>query len=551
MTDFSVPGLASGGVVQVGEVESFFESDGTRIHRAYGEETHWVAGQEVFKVGREPPKQKLTNLLLLYRRSAGDIASTSSINLDLCQCSWDDVLTQLEAAKATSSVSNRKAHKAYRFLAKAASYSEKWIELIPDDYGLSVVRGGLALVFAMATAEVENREKIIRAFEDLPDMIRTMETAKVMNKLAAGTPETDKIDKILERVKRRSEKLESTNLEMGVTFLSQLPTRHDIRDFEHSFLNQVRQVVQSGVQEIIKQTKGDFTAEAKTFVFKMVQENESLKHQNALLYAKNRQIEYERSRQSSPLAGPLLSALDLMQIINVDPTLPNEDLGFSIKQSFRMTPEEQGRARWLMKTQLFQAWTNAARHSISVLISVLATSLIQVPGTVVIHFFCGKHLDQEDGISGPQGLLRSLITQLLLQFLPPQPNLSGINSHEFLRDCYQLKFPALCEVFWLLFEQLPASSTVYCLIDGVAYYEQWQWIDQLRFLVGFFRHIMSTKQLSMEGPYLKVLLASSVKSTEMRDLFDMEREYVSLAAGRIDYFPLVPPEIIAAISPRA
>lgn len=48
---------ASGGHFQVQEVEGFFETDGLKLHRAYGEETHWIADQGRFMSGREPPIQ--------------------------------------------------------------------------------------------------------------------------------------------------------------------------------------------------------------------------------------------------------------------------------------------------------------------------------------------------------------------------------------------------------------------------------------------------------------------------------------------------------------
>lgn len=57
---------------------------------------------------------------------------------------------QLEIAKASSLVNDKRAaRKADRFLAKTGSYAEKWIDLIPDEYGLSVIRGGLGLVFSV------------------------------------------------------------------------------------------------------------------------------------------------------------------------------------------------------------------------------------------------------------------------------------------------------------------------------------------------------------------------------------------------------------------
>ncbi|KAJ2991737.1 hypothetical protein NUW58_g2410 [Xylaria curta] len=626
----------SGVHVQVQEVENFFETDGLNLHQAYGEETHWLADQGRFMPGREPPIRKLKNMLMLYQAPVSGTVSSATGVSNWFEFSWEDVLMQLEIAKASCLVNDKKAsRKADRFLAKAASYTEKWIDLIPDEYGLSVVRGGLGLVFSTAAQKVENREKIILAFEDIPDMIRTMETAcklfgsddeedvkqlakafydelcsdipdliqildgKSSSGLAAGAPETHKIDEILERIGRRSSKLESsikrikmrldakerseiasiraesktTQFGMGLIYsdMQQLPTRSDFdnfaRGFEQSIVkklrNEFREEMQSGFDQFLRnQTQGDFAAEAKTVVLKMIEENASLRNQNAQLAAQNRQIEYQRSRQPSPIAGPFVSSLDLMRILDIDHQQPTKDLQFVLTQAVRMGPDSQGRARWLLRTPNFQKWLSMPRNSLllvdgamplervspmSILTATLTVNLLQVPSTLVIYFFCGKNLDvsTEDEPSGPRGMLRSLITQLMLQ-ISPVPNLSGINSHEFLHDCYRHHYPALCEVLKLLIEQLPPHTTLYCLLDGVSWYEREAWVDDMRFFVGLFRHLMA----QADGPSLKLFMASSNKSTEIRGLVHMEWEYVSLAAASIDSLPLISPSIVAAMAPR-
>ncbi|KAI0544510.1 hypothetical protein F4679DRAFT_35496 [Xylaria curta] len=625
--------------IQVQDVEVFFETDGHKLHRAYGEKTHWLADQGRFISGREPPIQKLKNMLILHQTSVNSTASTTGA-LNWFEYSWEDVLMQLEIAKASCLVNNKKAcRKADRFLAKAASYTEKWIDLIPDEYGLSIVRGGLGLVFSTATQKVANRERIILSFEDIPDMIRTMETAyklfgsdgeedvkglaeafydelcsdipnliqildgkgsrfkRTLNRLAAGAPETDKIDEILERITRRSSKLESsikrikmrldakerseiaairadskaTEFGVGLVYsdIQQLPTRSDFdnfaRGFEQSIVqrlrDEVREELRTSLDEFFRnQTKGDFAAEAKTNVLRMVEENAALRNQASQLAAQTRKIEWESSRQPSPIAGPSVSTLDLMRILDIDHHQPTEDLQFVLKQAFRMSSDDQGRARWLIRTPKFHNWMSVSRHALllvdgatplekispmSVLTGTLFVNLLHAPGTTVIYFFCGKNLDTsvDNEFCGPQAMLRSLITQLILR-ISPMPNLNGINSHEFLHDCYKHHFPALCEVLKLLIEQLPPHITLYCLLDGVSWYEQEAWVDKMRFFIGMFRHLMAREN----GPILKLFMTSN-KYSEMADLLYSECEHVSLAAASIDSLPLVSSSIVAAMAP--
>lgn len=89
-------------------------------------------------------------MLTLYQAPVNSTVSSTTGVSNWFEYSWEDVLMQLEIAKASCLVDDKKAsRKADRFLAKAASYTEKWIDLIPDEYGLSIVRGGLGLIFSV------------------------------------------------------------------------------------------------------------------------------------------------------------------------------------------------------------------------------------------------------------------------------------------------------------------------------------------------------------------------------------------------------------------
>lgn len=265
-------------------------------------------------------------------------------------------------------------------------------------------------------------------------------------------------------------------------------------------------------------------------------------------------------KQPSPYAMPPITSLDLLRTLDVDPTPQTRDLEFVLKQASRMSAEDQGRSRWLTRTPQFQAWMCTPAHSLfladgamrlerispmSVLTGTLATSLIEVPSVVTVYFFCGRNLDEDAGdeLSGPNGMLRSLITQLILFFTPPSPSLSSMKSPDFLCDFYNQTLPVLCEVFRLLVEQLPPWTKLYCLLDGISLYEQGHWVTDLRFIVGMFEDMI--KQPG--GPVVKVLMTSANRSTEVRDLVDIESQYVSLAAGNIDYVPLVPHSVFTAI----
>lgn len=94
-------------------------------------------------------------MLTLYQPPVNSAVPSISRNPNLFNFSWEDVIIQLEIARASCPTAGWKsARKADRFLAKTAYYGEKWIDLIPDEYGLSVIRGGLALVFSVSSLTI-------------------------------------------------------------------------------------------------------------------------------------------------------------------------------------------------------------------------------------------------------------------------------------------------------------------------------------------------------------------------------------------------------------
>ena len=81
-------------------------------------------------------------------------------------------------------------------------------------------------------------------------------------------------------------------------------------------------------------------------------------------------------------------------------------------------------------------------------------------------FFCGEHLSKDDPDSGPDGMMRSLLAQLLLAYrdfdLRTIQRMQNLN-YDDVND--------LCDVFDLLITQLPQYIVVFCVLDAVSFYE--------------------------------------------------------------------------------
>lgn len=83
-----------------------------------------------------------------------------------------------------------------------------------------------------------------------------------------------------------------------------------------------------------------------------------------------------------------------------------------------------------------------------------------------LSFFCGAHFRREDPDSGIAGLMRSLISQLLMchtEFeLPTIRRISQVDPENV---------PVLCQIFQRLIFQLPPDIVVFCMVDAVTNYE--------------------------------------------------------------------------------
>ncbi|KAK1757033.1 hypothetical protein QBC47DRAFT_378286 [Echria macrotheca] len=87
----------------------------------------------------------------------------------LLACSWDDVLNSLSEAQETF---NQKAAKSrFRKITRSKSIVGtlgSLTQLLPDELGLGVLRGGLNAVFQLVQARIESQEKILETFHNVP-----------------------------------------------------------------------------------------------------------------------------------------------------------------------------------------------------------------------------------------------------------------------------------------------------------------------------------------------------------------------------------------------
>ncbi|KAL8926948.1 MAG: hypothetical protein Q9172_001609 [Xanthocarpia lactea] len=180
-------------------------------------------------------------------------------------------------------------------------------------------------------------------------------------------------------------------------------------------------------------------------------------------------------------------------------------------------PSSQARAHWLLSNPRFEHWLTAEEPQgllvdgrgdgskkispMSYLCALLSLSLQHTEPVVSFTFFCGLHVAEMDPIRGPSGLVRSLVRQLLdvqhfhLEFI-------DLDFEEQLR---QYDIGSLLDLFYSLFEQLPGDLVLFCVIDGVSFYESAGQIDDLENVISFLADLTKRRDT---GPVFKLLLTT-------------------------------------------
>lgn len=98
--------------------------------------------------------RKLRNVLLVCEEPSKASENGEARTTDepgSFDCSWDEIIQLLDNAKAEHNErGKRKIHKADTLASQAIPWANRAVEMLPDQYGLSILRGGLKVIFAVS-----------------------------------------------------------------------------------------------------------------------------------------------------------------------------------------------------------------------------------------------------------------------------------------------------------------------------------------------------------------------------------------------------------------
>ncbi|KAI0439889.1 hypothetical protein F4803DRAFT_529375 [Xylaria telfairii] len=224
--------------------------------------------------------------------------------------------------------------------------------------------------------------------------------------------------------------------------------------------------------------------------------------------------------------GDLLKFLDLIG-------LETTDMEYIKHQRELIISRGQDRTDQIMKSPQLREWLVQANSKellihgnseslpvspISFFCAILMQNLRSVERFKSVAFFCGCH--PYDDFGGARTLIMSLLSQLLQQ----QPFDLSFIDHETSYRVYSGDIQAVCFIFGRLVKQIQKTETLFCVIDGINFYEcngeqpLQEMADVLRFLL----------DLSEErGSVYKILLTSPSRTEDVRQAI-RDEDYLAL-----------------------
>ncbi|KAI0185597.1 hypothetical protein EV127DRAFT_441217 [Xylaria flabelliformis] len=155
---------------------------------------------------------------------------------------------------------------------------------------------------------------------------------------------------------------------------------------------------------------------------------------------------------------------------------------------------------------------------ISFFCAILMQNLRSVEKFKSVAFFCGCH--PYDDFGGARTLIISLLSQILQQ----QPFDLSFIDHEIAYRMDGGDTQAFCYVFGRLVEQVERTETVFCVIDGINFYEC-NGEEQLQEMAYVLRFLLDLAE--NRGPAYKILVTSPSSTEDVRQAI-RDEDYLSL-----------------------
>ncbi|KAI0544996.1 hypothetical protein F4679DRAFT_562691 [Xylaria curta] len=222
-----------------------------------------------------------------------------------------------------------------------------------------------------------------------------------------------------------------------------------------------------------------------------------------------------------PLTECIVKQEDLLQFLD-STDLEMTDINYITHQRELIISRGQDRTEQIMNSSQLRQWLVQADSKellihgnseplpvspISFFCAILMQNLRSVEKFKSVAFFCGCH--PYDDFGGARTLIMSLLSQMLQQ----QPFDLSFVDHEIAYRMDSGDTQAFCYVFGRLVEQVRKTETVFCVIDGINFYEC-NGEEQLQEMADVLRFLLDLAE--NRGPVYKILVTSPSSTEDVR-----------------------------------
>ncbi|KAI8624702.1 hypothetical protein F5Y19DRAFT_452893 [Xylariaceae sp. FL1651] len=249
--------------------------------------------------------------------------------------------------------------------------------------------------------------------------------------------------------------------------------------------------------------------------------------------ARSERLYYRAITPEPPLITEyIVKQEDLIQFLDLT-GLDTTDIDYITHQRELIISRGQDRTEQIMSSPQLREWLVQANSKellihgnseplpvspVSFFCAMLMRNLRGVEKFKSVAFFCGCH--PYDDFGGARTLIMSLLSQLLQQ----HPFDLSFIDHEIAYQIDSGDTQAFCYIFGRLVEQVRRTETVFCVIDGINFYESngeellQEIADVLRFLLDL---------AAKGGPVYKILVTSPSSTEDVRQAI-RDEDYLAL-----------------------
>lgn len=399
-----------------------------------------------------------------------------------------------------------------RRLGNAGDAFNAWLQILPNDTFGSAICGGFKIFIDAATRHKDLCQEVFDALGEIPEVIKeadfsfkeykSEELFKRVAKLYTVIMET--LKRILSFYQERASgrhigvarnvfKAIAKGPNYGRTIEADIQRLKDSasavkREAERCFHRRMGDMKDAQNFQTLQATHGLNIMQglyAQTqYQFKcQIQCWRESKADNLALRNEMTELKRAATPQRSPRNGPTLRKI--AQLLNTSPSTADQDMEEVLREAQRFPIFLQTQANQFMTSQKLQDWLvspysrallaqasegDEKISALSLVASLLVQSLRISEDAIPLYFYCGLHTDPyNDSLVGATGGLQSIIAQLLrterLDFD------LGFIDHKHIQALEYGDLEALCDLFEGLTQQLPRSTVLLLVFDGISFYE--------------------------------------------------------------------------------